>query len=169
MQIDSLIIRRSPAILIYRIVWMTMAFYAITALIYPVVEQLWVIVGLGETFANRFVWSLLTIILESLIIILLFIHWSMTTYEIRPDELIYRSGFLMRKMDIHSLKNMQTVYTTQRLLGRIFHYGNVRLFNPMSKEELLLEHIPDPERHAESLRQVLENQPGDVLIRNNIR
>lgn len=165
MQIDSLIIRRSPAILVYRIMWLTMAFYIVNALLYPLAEQLWVSAGIVDTFANRFVWTLITISLESFVIILLFIHWSLTTYEIRPGELVFRSGFLLRRMDIHSLKNMQTVYTTQGVFGRLFHYGNVRLFNPMSKEELLLERISDPERHAESLREVLENPSKDLLVR----
>jgi membrane protein YdbS with pleckstrin-like domain len=169
MQVDSLIIRRSPAILVYRIVWMTMFFYAATAIAYPVAARIWIEAGLADAFIHRFVWSLLTISAESCIIILLFIHWSMTTYEIRPGELVYRSGFLMRKMDIHSLKNMQTVYISQGVLGRLFRYGTVRLYNPMSKEELLLEHISDPERYAESLRQVLDMPSGGTILRNKAR
>jgi hypothetical protein len=64
---------------------------------------------------------------------------------------------------------MQTVYMTQSLLGRIFNYGNVRLFNPMSKEELLLEQITDPNLYAESLRQVLEEPSKDVLLRSAVK
>ena len=166
MQIDSLIIRRSPAVLVYRIVWMTMAFYTITAIAYPVVEWLWLQAGFGNTFGNRFLWSLATITLESFIICVLFIHWSMTTYEIRPGELIYRSGLIRRKMDIHSLKNMQTVYVSQGILGRIFKYGTLSLFNPMSKEELLLKNISDPDRHVESMRQVLDIPSAETILRS---
>ncbi len=169
MQIDSLIIRRSPAVLVYRIVWMTMAFYIMTVLTYPTIEQMWIATGFEGAFGKRFVWSLLTVTAESFIIILLFIHWSMTTYEIRPGELVYRSGMLRRKMDIHSLKNMQTVYVTQGLFGRIFRYGTVRLYNPMSKEELLLERISDPNRYAESLRQVLELPTKETILRGAAR
>lgn len=165
MQIESLIIRRSPAVLVYRIAWMTMVFYIVTTIVYPAVEWLWIAAGFPQAFGHRFVLSLFTIGFESLIMVLLFIHWSMTTYEIRPGELVFKSGLLRRKMDIHALKNMQTVYTTQGLMGRMFNYGNVRLFNPMSKEELSLEHIPDPERHTELLRQVLENSSRELLVR----
>lgn len=169
MQVDSLIIRRSPATLVYRIIWMTMAFYAITAILYPMAARVWVNVGFADAFVHRFIWSLITISVESCIVIALFIRWSMTNYEIRPGELISRSGLLMRKMDIHSLKNMQTVYTRQGILGRMFRYGTVRLYNPMSKEELLLEDISDPERYAESLRQVLDMPSGDTILRNRAR
>lgn len=146
-----------------------MIFYIVTTIVYPLVDQVWLVAGFDDAFINRFVWSLVTITLESFIIILLFIHWSMKTYEIRPAELVFKSGFLKRRADIHSLKNMQTVYMTQSLLGRIFNYGNVRLFNPMSKEELLLEQITDPNLYAESLRQVLEEPSKDVLLRSAVK
>lgn len=165
MQIDSVLLRRSPAVLVYRILWVTIVVYIISSLSYTAIERLWLFFGIGGVFANRFLWSLLTLGTESLVMIFLFLQWSVQTYEIKDGEIVFRAGLLLRRMDIHSLRNMQTVYVKQGVLGRMFGYGNARLFNPMSKEELQLQSISDPYRYAELLRQVLDISSKDVMLR----
>lgn len=169
MQVDSVIIRRSPVILVYRIIWMTVIFYALTALILPFIEQSFFSNNLRGLLSSRIIWSFVIFSAESLVIIILFIQWSLTTYEIKQAEIIFRSGFLRRNMDIHSLRNIQTVYTTQTVLGSLFRYGTVRLFNPMSKEELLLHDVTDPEKYAQTLRQVLDAPSQETVLRTRQR
>jgi uncharacterized membrane protein YdbT with pleckstrin-like domain len=165
MNISSLVIRQSPAILVYRIAWLTMALYVLFAMAYPIVIN--IDRNIGEMLDNHLIRSLITIVVESLLIVGLFIHWSMTTFEIRQHEIVFRSGILKRRMEIHSLKNIQTVYASQPLLGRTFGYGNIRLYNPMSKEELLLEQVPDPETLAGFLRDVLNESGQETILRTS--
>ena len=97
-----------------------------------------------------------TVVMEAIAMIAIFLQWAYTTFEIKTDELIFRKGIFRRKRTIHSLKNIQSVEVEQGCLGLLFQYGNIRLYNPLLKEKIYMRSVTDPEKYAHALRNALD-------------
>jgi len=48
-------------------------------------------------------------------------------------------------------------------MGILFHYGYIRLYNPLLKEEVLMKNITDPEKYANVLRSTLGISNGKII------
>lgn len=167
MQVDSVILRKSPVILLTKMIAMTVLVYlffgAYSVSLLNQQEGLPlqnILTGKGTSF-------IVSLSAEALIMIILFLKWNFMKYEILPGELITKSGILSRKQEIHSLKNMQTVYVSQGMIGTMFGFGTIKLHNPLSKEDVIMRNIPDPEKYSKVLKGVLDEMEGekDVIVK----
>lgn len=87
------------------------------------------------------------------------VAWLREYYEIRPQEVIYRRGIITLKEVIFSCKNVQEMEVHQTVLGKIFNFGTVSLYNPVLRERFFLRDISEPNEYCE-LIELLVNSPG---------
>ncbi len=83
------------------------------------------------------------------------IKWISNHYEINKKDIRHMHGIISRKEEIYLCNFTQEVELSQNLLGRIFNYGNVDIFNPAIKETIILESIPNPSKYAEIIKKNL--------------
>ena len=105
----------------------------------------------------------ITVFVEAVAMITIILQWAYTTFEMKAHELVFRKGVFRRKRTIHSLKNIQSVEVEQRFLGLLFQYGNIRLYNPLLKEEIYMRSVTDPEKYAHTLRNALDIEQGTIV------
>jgi len=153
MEIDSVIIRKSPIILLSKMIITTLAIYVLFTL-YSIFFHQEVGIEFSEV-TGKILFLFTSVSVEALVMIILFLQWTFTTYEINNTEIIERRGVFWRRQEINSLKYMQAVYINQGFLGTLIGYGTLKLHNPLSKEEVCLKHIPDPNKYAHLLQSAL--------------
>jgi len=99
-------------------------------------------------------------------IIFLTLKWSSTQYIIKPKDLILQTGILTIKETVYSAERIESTNVSQGICARIWNYGNVRIFNPLLKTDLILRKIPNPYFYAE----IINNQKrkgAAMLIRRS--
>ena len=166
MKIDSVIIRHSPIVLLYRMLLLTFGIAILYAL-YGVLQTQLGGISLIDNSISPILLFFVTIALEAFAMVTIFLQWAYTTFEIKAHELIFRKGVIRRKRTIHSLKNIQLVEVEQGFLGLLFQYGNIRLYNPLLKEEIYMRSVTDPEKYAHALRNALDLDQNTIVPLHN--
>lgn len=84
-----------------------------------------------------------------------FLDWFMETYEVHKEDIHHNRGILFRREETYPYNNMQSITCNQSPLGRIFHYGEVRVFVPTLGDELAFEQVPHPHHFIATVRHIL--------------
>lgn len=142
--------RKAPVLLAMRVLTVFFgleAIYIFLRVITPITEG-------GPSF-DSFEAFLIVAALQLSLVIWLILHWTFETYEIHKDDLHHNKGILFRHEETYPFNNMQSITCDQSPLGRIYHYGNIRLFIPTLGHELVLTQIPHPHHFIQTVRHVL--------------
>lgn len=162
MKIDSVIIRHSPIVLLYRMLFLTFGI-GLLYTIYGLIQAQFGGVSLIDNSIHPIILFFLTVVCESVAMIIIFLQWAYTIFEIKTHELVFRKGIIHRRRTIHSLKNIQSVEVDQGFFGLLFHYGDIRLYNPLLKEEVYMRSVSDPEKYAHALRNALDLEQSTIV------
>lgn len=105
---------------------------------------------LGEILNNLIlIVEILVIQIFNLYLILnVIFSWLSIEYILRNDEIVIRQGLIKSKETTYEIANLQSMSINQSLMGRLFNFGTIRLFNPVLKEEIFLEDIPNPKLYG---------------------
>jgi len=106
----------------------------------------------------------ITSLIEMIAIIITVLKWFNLYYEIREEEIIERRGIISVKENTHSFRNFAAISITQGIIGRIFNFGNIRLFNPALEHSLTLKNIKNPLRYKEILTQKLPKNESLIIM-----
>ncbi len=95
------------------------------------------------------------------------LQWINNYYILTSNEIKYITGIISKREMNYSLKNIQSVSFEQGLIGRIFNYGNVKIFSPALQQELFLAEVPNPSQIVENIKEVLEesNNKAQFIMR----
>lgn len=93
--------------------------------------------------------------LQVLLVSYLTLRWAVETYEIHKKDIHYKRGILFRHEETYPYNNMQSITCDQSPLGRIYHYGSVKLFIPTLGRDLVFDQVPHPHHFIQTIRHVL--------------
>lgn len=140
--------RRSPVVLLIRIllaVFVLQAFYVILRLLAPSFD-----------IEGSSIWLFLAIaLLQVLAVVALILRWFFETYEIHKDDVIHRRGILFRNEEAYPYNNIQRMVCNQSPLGRIYHYGQVKMFVPTLGRDIVFEEVPHPHHFLQTVKHVM--------------
>lgn len=97
------------------------------------------------------------------LILKVFINWLSIKYSINPEEIKIKEGIIKTKETTYEIKNLQSMRIVKSLMGKIFNYGSIYLYNPVLKEEVVVKDIPNPEFYGDIIQK--REQESPVLIR----
>lgn len=154
MNVDSVLIRKSPIILLYRMVIATVVIYVLfavySAFLYEYTEPILTNVLLGKS-----AFAFVSILIEALTMYLLLLQWSFSYYELTDTDVTKRSGILKRQQETFSLRNTQSVHIKQGTLGTLWNYGTLELHNPLTKQDVVLRDIADARKYADIISSLI--------------
>lgn len=96
-----------------------------------------------------------------LVVLFLVLSWLKSVFVIRVDRIIVRRGIFHVVDREYSTQRVESVNVSQGILGRVFGYGTVTMFNPVLKEDMVLENIPHPYIYA----QVIAKRQAKEAVR----
>lgn len=106
--------------------------------------------------------SILFMLIEIFTAIFIFVQWANNYYILKEKEIIYVTGFILKRERSYSLDNIQSISLQQGLVGRILRYGTITIFSPTLQQELSLTEIPNPKDVIEKIKQLNTTIPGNM-------
>lgn len=98
---------------------------------------------------------LLTMGLQVLAVLALWLSWRSERYTFHDDEIIHERGFIFHREQVYPYNNIQTITVMQGPGGRMLHYGHVSLYIPTLGETLEFSEIPHPHHFVHRLKHCL--------------
>lgn len=169
--VSHVTIRQSISFLILRLIVLEIISAALVILFYSFLVP----TGIMENiFGNSYslyntILFILFFIGKTLFMIYIVIVWLNEYYEITPKEIVHKTGLIFRKEERHVLEHIDSVEIEQGLLGRIFNYGNLSLFNWVLEKNTTLYLIHNPLKYLHILQNLLpQSDQKKRLIREHI-
>lgn len=115
------------------------------------------IMGLFESF---FGFAFLFLVFAKIYItIYIILDWVNMYYEVNGEYIYIRKGVIWTTEQKFAIENFGDVTLEQNLMGRIFNFGNIRIFDKELKRDFLLYLIHNPNKYYEILSSI--NPVGD--------
>lgn len=150
---QSIHLRQSPVILVMRLITVELIIFILHSLFKVVIVQIEQYVGSDIYGMIGIVEIIVLQILNIGLILQIIFSWLNTTYIINPREVIFSTGFVSRVSTTYEFANLQSMNVSQSVWGRLFNFGSIRLFNPVLKEEVTLDLIPNPDQVGRFIQQ----------------
>jgi len=93
-----------------------------------------------------FFFLIFSYIVQIFLIYTVLLHWLNKRYYIESNHLIIKQGIFILTERVYDLKNLRSVVVTQRIAGKLFHFGTITLeiTSPGLSEEAFLTEVPHP-------------------------
>lgn len=107
---------------------------------------------------------IILVILKIFIMGYVIIQWLEEYYEISPREVIHRKGLFFKKEQRFTLKHLGKVTVQQNLLGRIFNYGSLTLYDWVTENNVELYLIHNPLKYHRILEEIAPEADLEKII-----
>lgn len=169
--VSHVTIRQSISFLILRLIVLEIISAALIILFYSILMPIGIIENVfGSNYGlyNTLIF-IVFIIGKTLLMTYIVIVWLNEYYEITPKEVIHKTGLIFRKEEKNVLNHIDAVEIEQGLLGRIFNYGNLILFNWVLEKNTMLYLIHNPKKYLRILQDLLpQSDQRKRIIRERI-
>ncbi len=161
MNVETIIIRRSPVMAIFRLVVVLVVLSLIFAAAFS-------FIGNDTTDSRQLqmlhvqllaIYSILSILLA----IVILWQWAFEWFEVREGLMVHHKGIIFRRTTGTSLQHLEEISVREGLFGRILKYGTLVLHNPMLKQQVTLHDVLDPLVQARALRSAIGKQ-GERIV-----
>lgn len=103
------------------------------------------------------------------VVIFVIIQWLYDYYEITPKEIIHKRGWFFRKEEGNSIAHLGSIDIEQDILGRLFNYGSLNLYNWVLEKDVSLYLIHNPIKYLRILKNLIPQSDEDRhLLREHI-
>lgn len=92
------------------------------------------------------------------------LQWVNEYYEVRPDRVLYRRGLLFRKEAHYVLERISLIGLKQSLLGKIFNFGTLSLYDIDTREYIYFYYLHNPLRYYRILETLLPGADEDKRV-----
>ena len=92
------------------------------------------------------------------IVILIALKWNSEYTEVSREGVIKHSGILSRKEQKYACNFVEGAKLDQSLLGLLFNYGTIELYDPALKEQVYLLNIANPKRYSETIQNIVSQE-----------
>lgn len=96
-------------------------------------------------------------VIESLLTIYVVLEWVSEYYEISPRDIAHKRGVIFKKVDRYGIQNIKQVVIEQGVLGKMFHYGTLNLFDWRLSKFAEMYAVHNPVRYLRILESLLPN------------
>ncbi|MEX2028436.1 MAG: PH domain-containing protein [Candidatus Curtissbacteria bacterium] len=95
------------------------------------------------------------VFIKTVLLIFIIVQWLNEYYEITPLELIHKKGLIFRREEKYNLSHLGSLKLDQNVIGRIFNYGSLRLYNWALEKDIALYLIHNPRKYNRILRSLI--------------
>jgi uncharacterized membrane protein YdbT with pleckstrin-like domain len=159
------IVRRSPAGLVFKIIFIEIAIEMVYLLLSTALVELRGELGSSYTSA-RILLSIVFMTLAVSVVVTLVAQWANEGYFLKQNELIVRRGIIAKTETAYPYANMQSVTLQQGFIGRLFNYGQISIFIPTLGKDIIFSEISNPADFTEKIKaHIPYPESGQFLIR----
>ena len=105
------------------------------------------------------------------IVFFIALKWNFEYTEISNEGVIKHSGILHRKEQKYACNFVEGAKLEQSLLGLMFNYGTIELYDPALKEQVYIMNVTDPKSYSETIQDIIskdQNKPMPFIVPGSI-
>ncbi len=108
------------------------------------------------------------LILKTGITIYLFFKWKTSYYQITPEKVMFHKGVFSRHEEVCAIKNIESIDLKQSLLGKIFHFGTIKLYAPTLNHRILMFNIHHPRTRMKLIEKLMPKTKQENMHRDDL-
>lgn len=166
-------IRQSISILIIKLILVDLLAAFLVGILFITINFTELALGLGlNSTLLTFTFFLSMAVLKLLLSGYIILDWLNAYYELTPQSLIQRHGIVFIKEERVNFSDIRKIVLKQGLLGKIFNFGTIELYdflmkksmnvflihNPWRYEKIILDLIPELEEEKSVIREKVFNE-----------
>ncbi len=159
-KIHHINIRQSISIILLKLVLLELIASSGFLFVYFSFDSELIRMSMLNLFETFFGWIFLVLMLVKIFItVYIILDWLNMYYEVNGEYIYIRKGVIWTTEQKFAIENFGDVTLEQSLMGRIFNFGNIRIFDKELKRDFLLYLIHNPNKYYEILSSI--NPAGD--------
>lgn len=153
--VNNIIVRQSIFFLILKLIIIELI-AALSAIIFHIA-----VISTGPGLINAesgsFIIPLFVFLIVAKLSVMIFViyRWLEEYYEITPEAIVYKKGFLFKNEVGNSIVHLGSLEVDQNIVGRLFNYGTLKLFNWTTEKDVTLYLIHNPMKYYAILKRLL--------------
>lgn len=163
-------IRQSIFFLVLKLLFLEIVTTLCIIIVHTLLFSPHVIPQISETIRQLNIPLLLVLIsLKTIAMIYIILEWLEEYYEITPEQVIHKKGFIFRREERYSLKHLERLHVQQGIFGRIFNFGSVKMYDWVLGKDIQLYLIHNPMKYHAILKTILpEADQEKTIVREHI-
>ena len=176
--VDHVNVRISIAFLVLKLIFADLLTTVVLILLYSAVFQTGLQRWLPNLGPSTGLMAIIVLtIIESVLTIYVVLEWVSEYYEISPHDITHKRGVIFKKVDRYGIQNIKQVVVEQGVLGKMFRYGTLNLFdwrlskcaelyavhNPMRYMKILEGLLPNVDEHKATVRTSLTEEEDEDI------
>lgn len=157
---NAITTKRSPIVLIRTFVaieLVVVALYLLGTAADAYKYELYTLLPFSGAFTYQTLKLLLLPLAQLIITIYAFLSWYRESYTIRPGVITHTLGVLYKKERMVGLHQEITLTATSGPLGKLLHYGSIRVENGISHNAIILKDISQPQNFLKAVQQATKS------------
>jgi uncharacterized membrane protein YdbT with pleckstrin-like domain len=91
---------------------------------------------------------LIVLLIYLAMVIYMILSWNRHYYVINSQAVLMYDGIIFSKSKSYDMAGVESIEVDQGLIGKIFNFGTLKLYNPRLEKEITFHRIPDPNQEA---------------------
>ena len=97
----------------------------------------------------------MSVLIKTFFTVFTIVQWLEEYYEITPKQIVHRNGFIFKREEAYKLDHIGSLEINQNILGRIFNYGTISLYDWTIEKDIYLYLIHNPFKYHKILEGLL--------------
>ena len=152
--VTHLNVRSSISILLIQILFVNLLSYFVIVAGYLFILNYLEAVTLALRSTTGLILLLIVFIGQFFLIVYGLLQWMNDYYELTPETIIHKKGLIFRKREKYSMQHVHYITISQDLIGKVFNYGTITLFDQRRTKLLDLYLIHNPTRYREVFEKI---------------
>ncbi|CAN5129979.1 hypothetical protein BH09PAT1_BH09PAT1_4460 [soil metagenome] len=107
---------------------------------------------------------IILIIIKMGLTVVIIVQWLEDYYEITNTEIIHKKGLFFSREEHFLLKHLGSIKIEQGLIGRIFHYGTITVFDWVNSETMSMYLIHNPIKYHKILQTIAPDTDKELHV-----
>lgn len=154
-ELTKVTFRETPLLLTFRLIGIVLLFlisYFLISLLMTFVSPYLNLALLPPSYVGLFFIMLIVSVIVAIFIVL---KWQSEYTILTPSGIMQYSGILQKREQRYACSFVEAIKMEQSLLGSIFNFGTLSLYDPEIKEDIYLENITDPKKSIDLIKKIL--------------
>ncbi|MBI2040400.1 response regulator transcription factor [Candidatus Microgenomates bacterium] len=167
---EKIVLRESVVLIIIRLIF-TEAIFGLSVFLTSILfSYLNPYLNAGSFSSLYFIVLITGLLINIGIVILITLKWNCEYTEVSREGVIKHSGILYRKEQKYACNFVEAAKLEQSLLGLLFNYGTIELYDPALKEQVYLLNIANPKKNSKTIQNIVskeKNKPMPFIVQEN--
>ena len=168
--VEHVDIRQSIFFLLFKLIGMEFVAGIVIVIVFSPIELPFLPLDIKLKFiAYNISFFLILVAIKIFFTLYIVLDWLNEYYQVTSNEIIHKKGIIWRREDRYPFSRIESIKLSQGILGRLFNYGTLELFEYRLLKYTTLYLIHNPIRYLNIFRNLIPQATEEKeMIRENL-